>query len=94
MRMAHPSASLMPREVTGEILRDAGGRLYERIGDHVRPVHQLFTGARGEMVDLTPVREVTRENGASNASTQGQHQASTAVVRAIRVEGRWRRRQR
>jgi len=77
MRMAHPSASLMPREVTGEILRDARGRLYEKIGDQVRPVHQLFTGARGEMVDLTPVREVIRENGASNTPSHGQAQAST-----------------
>jgi len=72
MRTAHPSASLLPREVTGEILRDAGGRLYEKIGDHVRPVHQLCAGSRGEMLDLTPIRDNTRDASASN---RGDHPA-------------------
>ena len=43
-------------EIIGEILRDAGGRLYEKLGDTVRPVSQLFTGPHGEMIDLAPVR--------------------------------------
>lgn len=59
--LAHARApgALTPREVTGEILRDGQGRLYEKLGDYVRPVNQLFTGARGEMVDLAPMRDVT-----------------------------------
>lgn len=57
--MQRPHGALMPREVTGEILRDGHGRLYEKLGDYVRPVTQLFTGARGEMIDLAPVRDVT-----------------------------------
>ena len=59
-RTALAAGALVPREVTGEILRDASGRLYERIGDHVRPVNRLYTGTRGEMIDLTPVREMPR----------------------------------
>jgi hypothetical protein len=47
-------AGVIPKEITGEILRDADGRLYERAGDRVRPVRQLFTGARGEVIDLLP----------------------------------------
>ena len=82
--MSHPSASLMPREITGEILRDASGRLYEKVGDHVRPVNQLFTGSRGEMIDLAPVREVTRENPRASASRQGQRRGVRRIGRAIR----------
>jgi hypothetical protein len=46
----------IPCEITGEILRDRNGKLYEKVGNSVRPVNQLFTGARGEMIDLVPVR--------------------------------------
>jgi len=54
---ALPHAALSPREITGEILRDGNGRLYERVGDHVRALSQLYMGTRGEMIDLAPVRE-------------------------------------
>ena len=69
MRAPNASATLIPREITGEILRDAGGKLYEKVGDYVRPVNQLFTGPRGEMIDLAPIRDVTPEPAASGTAT-------------------------
>src|SRR5262249_28817632 len=56
LRAPRENPTVIPREVTGEILRDAEGKLYERVGDRVRPVRQLFAGARGEMIDLLPAR--------------------------------------
>jgi hypothetical protein len=72
MRNVNPSARLMLREITGEILRDAGGMLYEKVDDSVRPVNQLFTGPRGEMIDLTPMREMNPDAGAVGASQRPQ----------------------
>ena len=57
VRLPHGAPSLAPREIAGEILRDGEGRLYERLGDRVRPINQIYMGARGEMIDLTPMRE-------------------------------------
>jgi hypothetical protein len=42
------------RRLHGEILCDASGRLYERIGHYVQPVHQLVAGPHGEVLDLPP----------------------------------------
>jgi hypothetical protein len=78
MRNANPSAPLTPREITGEILRDGSGRLYERAGDSVRPVHQLFTGSRGEMIDLAPIRDVLDETAVANPSGHGRWGAADA----------------
>src|SRR4051794_20033300 len=35
LRPAAAAPALMPREITGTILRDARGRLYEKLGDYV-----------------------------------------------------------
>jgi len=43
---------LRPRLVQGEILSDDAGRLYEKIGRHIRPLQQLFSGPRGEVLEL------------------------------------------
>lgn len=43
-----------PRRVQGEILRDNNGRLYEKIGQSVRPIHKLVVGPKGEIVELAP----------------------------------------
>jgi hypothetical protein len=80
MRNANPSAPLMPRQITGEILRDASGNLYEKVGDYVRPVNQLFTGSRGEMIDLAPIRDVTHETAVPSASSHGQWGAAGRSV--------------
>jgi hypothetical protein len=42
-----------PRLVQGEILSDDNGRLYEKIGRHIRPLQRLFSGPRGEVLELT-----------------------------------------
>jgi hypothetical protein len=41
-----------PRLVQGEILSDDNGRLYEKIGRHIRPLQRLFSGPRGEVLEL------------------------------------------
>jgi hypothetical protein len=52
---ASPSAPApRPRRLQGELLCDEAGRLYEKIGSYVRPVHQLVAGPRGEVLDLAP----------------------------------------
>ena len=48
---------LQPRPVRGEILRDQEGRLYEKIGGQIRPLHKLVSGPNGEILDLTPSGE-------------------------------------
>jgi hypothetical protein len=75
-------AARIPREITGEILRDGNGKLYEKVGDYVRPVNQLFTGARGEMIDLIPVRNEVAADGRARAgsnATAAPQSAETAT---------------
>jgi len=45
---------LSPRPVQGDILRDRAGRLYEKIGTHIRPLHKLVPGPHGEVLDIGP----------------------------------------
>jgi hypothetical protein len=78
MRNSNPSAPLTPREITGVILRDASGKLYEKAGDYVRPINQLFTGSRGEMIELMRIRDVTHDTPVSSASNHGQWGAAGA----------------
>jgi hypothetical protein len=42
------------RRLQGDILCDASGRLYERVGQYVHPVHHLVAGPHGEVIDLAP----------------------------------------
>jgi hypothetical protein len=43
--------------VRGEILSDESGKLYEKIGRQIRPLHQLASGSSGEVIDLVPFEE-------------------------------------
>src|SRR5438094_702858 len=36
---------LQPRPIRGEILRGQEGRLYEKIGERIRPLHKLVSGS-------------------------------------------------
>src|SRR5262249_57163331 len=45
-------AGARPRVVQGEILSDDDGRYYEKIGRHIRPLQRLFSGPRGEVLEL------------------------------------------
>lgn len=56
---AAPFANFAPsrfhqRPVRGEILSDESGRLYEKLGRQIRPLHQLASGQYGEVIDLVP----------------------------------------
>src|SRR4051812_4682990 len=42
------------RRLQGDILCDASGRFYERVGHYVPPVHHLAAGPHGDLIDLAP----------------------------------------
>jgi hypothetical protein len=42
------------RIIQGEILSDESGRLYEKLGRQVRPVHRLASGPAGELIEMIP----------------------------------------
>jgi hypothetical protein len=52
---------LQPRPVRGEILCGRQGRLYEKIGEQIRPLHKLVSGSRGQVFELVPPEEPTPE---------------------------------
>jgi hypothetical protein len=63
-----PPALPMPQEkrhqlrpVEGEILRGRQGRLYEKIGEQIRPLHKLVSGSRGQVFEVVPPEEPTPE---------------------------------
>jgi hypothetical protein len=72
MRPSATSPALMPHEVTGEILRDARGQLYEKVGDQVRPVNRLCHDKRGQVIDLLPLRAPARETSAARPQPAAQ----------------------
>lgn len=47
-----PPSAMRPRIVRGEILRDQQGRLYENSAGTIRPLQQVFSGPRGEILEL------------------------------------------
>jgi hypothetical protein len=49
------------RPVRGEILRGQAGRLYEKIGEQIRPLHKLVSGSRGQVLELVPSQEPISE---------------------------------
>lgn len=59
---------LSPRLVQGDILRDQAGRLYEKIGTNIRPLHRLVPGPHGEIFDLAP--SVQRSSQVKTAATE------------------------
>ena len=48
------SSQFQQRTIRGEILSDESGRLYEKLGRQIRPIHQLASGQFGEVIDLVP----------------------------------------
>jgi len=52
MPATNGSLAPRPRMVQGEILSDDDGRLYEKVGRHIRPLQRLFSGPRGEVLEL------------------------------------------
>jgi hypothetical protein len=54
-----------PRPVRGEILRDQEGRLYEKIGEQIRPLSKLVSGSRGQVLELVSSHRPISETHAS-----------------------------
>lgn len=54
MPRPQPPALQRARLVRGEILHDNQGRMYERTGNNIRPLHRLVSGAQGEVLELFP----------------------------------------
>src|SRR5260221_4977391 len=54
MNLNLPVSLRYSRRLQGDILCDAAGRLYERVGQRVHQVHHLVPGPHGEVIDLTP----------------------------------------
>jgi hypothetical protein len=52
---------LQPRPIRGEILRGQEGRLYEKIGERIRPLHKLVSGSGGQVLELVPLQEPISE---------------------------------
>jgi hypothetical protein len=58
------------RPVRGEILRGNEGRLYERIGEQIRPLHKLVSGSGGQVLELVSSRPRISENTVLADSTE------------------------
>lgn len=53
----HAMSRIHQRAVRGEILSDESGRLFEKLGRQIRPIHQLASGPFGEVIDLVPLEQ-------------------------------------
>jgi hypothetical protein len=56
-----PATQQQARLVRGEILHDNQGRMYEKIGSNIRPLHNLVSGPRGQVLELFPSAASDRE---------------------------------
>jgi hypothetical protein len=67
---------VQPRLVRGEILRGQEGRLYEKIGEQIRPLHKLVSGSAGQVLELVPfqepISEISVPADSKNASAESQ----------------------
>src|SRR5262245_21869554 len=54
MNLNLPISLRHSRRLQGDILCDASGRLYERVGQYVQLVHHLVAGPHGEVLNLAP----------------------------------------
>jgi len=85
--------ALRPRLVQGEILSDDDGRLYEKIGRHIHPLQRLFSGPRGEVLEL-PVEAQTERRVAEPSPQAPAAEASKPEAQAkTRAEAPAERRQ-
>jgi hypothetical protein len=72
------------RPLRGDLLCDEDGRFFERIGDHVRPIHHLVPGPDGDVLDLMP-----RDH--RHAAESADEEAIDAGVRSLLPEPGLRR---
>jgi hypothetical protein len=80
MPVVNGDSRLRPRLVQGEILSDENGRLYEKIGRHIRPLQRLFSGAHGEVLELPA--ETQAEQRTPQAPPAGAAEVSNPETKA------------
>jgi hypothetical protein len=68
------------RTVRGEILSDDAGRLYEKLGHQIRPIHQLASGQSGEVIDLVPGAARTPKTETKTKEVDGDKSVEVAAV--------------
>jgi hypothetical protein len=79
-----PPAAMRARIVHGEILRDQQGRLYEHSAGTIRPLQQLFSGPRGEILEIVAAglnREDAVELTAEPSATADAKDSDSTVER-------------
>jgi hypothetical protein len=69
-RSRHPEWQLQQRAVRGEILSDESGRLFEKLGRQIRPLHQLASGPFGEVIDLVPATQASLRGNVPTSQPQ------------------------
>ena len=72
---------LQPRPIRGEILRGQEGRLYEKIGERIRPLHKLVSGSDGQVLELVPFQEPISEVSAPADSNEPSAESQKAQGR-------------
>jgi len=73
------------RAVRGEILSDEQGRLYEKLGRQIRPIHQLASGPFGEVIDLVPSSPKLKARPQTTSSASHQDlDATTETDKVVR----------
>lgn len=82
--LSNELAKLSRRAVRGEILSDEHGRLYEKLGRHIRRIHQLASGPAGEVSDLIP--NVKADLPATASTTQPHGPASTQTKSTLEAQ--------
>ena len=50
-------SQFLQRTVQGEILSDENGQLYEKVGSHIRLIHQLASSPYGDVIELVPTAQ-------------------------------------
>jgi hypothetical protein len=79
-RSRHSEWQFQQRAVRGEILSDDTGRLYEKLGRQIRPLHQLASGPFGEVIDLTPAQQAGARGHVSTEPVVGSSEITNASV--------------
>jgi hypothetical protein len=82
---------LQPRPIRGEILRDQEGRLYENIGEQIRPLHKLVSGSRGQVLELVPSRKPISKTHAPVESDEPSAESQRVLHRNPPHSGRRRK---
>ena len=77
-------AQFQRRAVRGEILSDESGRLYEKLGRQIRPIHQLASGQFGEVIDLVPAAPAATRMLSPSPSQGTAERSASATAGSLR----------